>query len=193
MEHIPYNLIFTTKCNDSSILITIISWYILYYLNLSLASKYVDEVTIPTQVIMYNLCCSRRISLSDCSIHIKLNYLRLHQHVWCWFLNYFLQLSCNDLPKKVQYILYILFCNSPSQIVFISRSNCVPKCQFICLQMKILKEVRIFFVWSKQMSYCLHKCWFSISYQHENIGIQTKFIYPSVYVWCHINTWTEII
>jgi hypothetical protein len=32
-EHIPYNLIFTTKCNDSSILITVISWD---YLDLSL-------------------------------------------------------------------------------------------------------------------------------------------------------------
>jgi hypothetical protein len=106
MEHIPYNLIFTTKCNDSSILITTISWYILYYLNLSLASKYVDEVTIPTQVIMYNLSCSRRISQSDCSIHIKLNYLRLHQHVWYWFLNYFLQ-----MPKNVHFALQFSFPN----------------------------------------------------------------------------------
>jgi hypothetical protein len=36
---------------DSSILITIISCD---YLNLSLANEYVDDVTIPTQVIKYN-------------------------------------------------------------------------------------------------------------------------------------------
>jgi hypothetical protein len=38
IEHIPYNLIFTTKFNDSSILIMIISWD---YLNLSLVNEYV--------------------------------------------------------------------------------------------------------------------------------------------------------
>ena len=50
-SNIPYNLIFTTKFNDSSILITIISCD---YLNLSLANEYVGDVTIPTQVIKYN-------------------------------------------------------------------------------------------------------------------------------------------
>jgi hypothetical protein len=47
----PYNLIFTTKFNDSSILITIISCN---YLNLSLADEHVGDVTISTQVIEYN-------------------------------------------------------------------------------------------------------------------------------------------
>ena len=50
-SNIPYNLIFTTKFNDSSILITIISWE---YLNLSLANEYVGDIPIPTQVIKYN-------------------------------------------------------------------------------------------------------------------------------------------
>jgi myo-inositol-1-phosphate synthase len=39
-EHIPYNLIFAIKCNDSSIY-TIISWD---HLNLSLANAYVVDV-----------------------------------------------------------------------------------------------------------------------------------------------------
>ena len=47
----PYNLIFTTKFNDSSILITIISCD---YLNLSLADEHIGDVTISTQVIEYN-------------------------------------------------------------------------------------------------------------------------------------------
>jgi hypothetical protein len=51
MKNIPYNLIFTTKFNDSSILITIISCD---YLNLSLADEHVGDVTIPTQVIKHN-------------------------------------------------------------------------------------------------------------------------------------------
>jgi len=42
------------------------------------ANEYVGDVTIPTQIIMYNQCCSRRISQSDCSIHIKLNYFENH-------------------------------------------------------------------------------------------------------------------
>jgi hypothetical protein len=42
---------FTTKFNDSPILITIISCD---YLNLSLANESVGDVTIPTQVIKYN-------------------------------------------------------------------------------------------------------------------------------------------
>ena len=50
MSNIPYNLIFTTKCNDSSILITIISCD---YLNLSLANEYVGDITTSTQVIKY--------------------------------------------------------------------------------------------------------------------------------------------
>ena len=51
ISNIPYNLIFETKFNDSSILITISSCD---YLNLSLANEYVGDVTIPTQVIKYN-------------------------------------------------------------------------------------------------------------------------------------------
>jgi hypothetical protein len=51
ISNIPYNLIFTTKFNDSSILITIISCD---YLNLSLPDEHVGDVTIPTQVIEYN-------------------------------------------------------------------------------------------------------------------------------------------
>jgi hypothetical protein len=48
---IPYYLIFTTKFNDISILITIISCD---YLNLSLADEHVGEVTIPPQALEYN-------------------------------------------------------------------------------------------------------------------------------------------
>ena len=72
---IPHNLIFTT------ILITIIS---LDYSNLSLANEYVG-VTIPSQVIKYNHCCSRWINQLDYSFHIKLNYLLLpkkRNHIW---------------------------------------------------------------------------------------------------------------
>jgi len=58
-SNIPYNLIFTTTFNESSIFIAIISWV---YLNLSLMNEYVGDLTIPTQVIKYNQCYSRRIS-----------------------------------------------------------------------------------------------------------------------------------
>ena len=51
ISNIPYNLIFTTKFIDSSILIAIISCD---YLNLSLANEYVGDAIIPTQVIKYN-------------------------------------------------------------------------------------------------------------------------------------------
>ena len=51
ISNIPYNFIFTTKFNDSLILITIISCD---YLNLSLADEHVGDITIPTQVIEYN-------------------------------------------------------------------------------------------------------------------------------------------
>jgi len=74
MKDMHYNLIFTTKFNDSSIWTTIISWD---YLNLSLVNEYVGDVTIPTMVIKYNKCCSKGISQSDCSIHIKLNYVMI--------------------------------------------------------------------------------------------------------------------
>jgi hypothetical protein len=44
------------------------------YLNMSLANEHVGDVIIPTQVIKI---VSRRISQSDCSIQIKLNYVNL--------------------------------------------------------------------------------------------------------------------
>ena len=76
ISNIPYNLIFTAKFNDSSILITIISCD---YLNLSLADEHAGDVTIPTQVIEYNQNFSRRISQSDWNIQIKLNYMMIIQ------------------------------------------------------------------------------------------------------------------
>jgi hypothetical protein len=48
ISNIPYNLIFTTKFNDSSSLLTI------DYLNLSLANELVGDIAIPTLVIKYN-------------------------------------------------------------------------------------------------------------------------------------------
>jgi len=78
IEHIPFNLNFTIEYNDSSILITIISWD---YLNLSLANKYVGDFTIPIQVIKNNKCCSRQISQSDYNIDIQLNYCKIQNHV----------------------------------------------------------------------------------------------------------------
>ena len=70
-SNIPYNLIFTTKLNDSSILITIISCD---YLNLSLVNDYVGDVTIPTQIVEYDqnfLQADQPIRL-QCSNQIKL-------------------------------------------------------------------------------------------------------------------------
>ena len=48
IENVPDHLIFTTTFNDSSILITIISWD---YLNVSFTNEYIGDVTIPIQVI----------------------------------------------------------------------------------------------------------------------------------------------
>jgi hypothetical protein len=44
IKNIPYDLLFATKFNEPSILITIISSD---YLNLSLVNEYVGDVTIP--------------------------------------------------------------------------------------------------------------------------------------------------
>ena len=68
ISYIPYNSMFTPDFNDFSILITIISGA---YLNLSVTNESVGDVTIPTQVIMYNQSYSRQISQSDCSIRIN--------------------------------------------------------------------------------------------------------------------------
>ena len=70
IENIPYNLIFTTTINDSSILITMIS---LDCLNLSLANEFVCEGTIQPRLSSIKKKFSRRINQSDCSIHIRLN------------------------------------------------------------------------------------------------------------------------
>ena len=62
ISNIPYNLFFTTKFNDSSILITII---LCDYLKLSLADEHVGDVTIPTRLSSITNIFSRRISQSD--------------------------------------------------------------------------------------------------------------------------------
>jgi hypothetical protein len=76
ISNIPYNLICTTKLNDSSILITIISCD---YLNLTLAEEHIGDIRIPTHARLSSITniFSRRISQSDCSIQIKLNYSSL--------------------------------------------------------------------------------------------------------------------
>jgi hypothetical protein len=65
---IPYNSIFRPNFNDFSILITIISGA---YFKLFVTNECVGDVTIPSQVIMYNQSYSRQISQSDCSIRIN--------------------------------------------------------------------------------------------------------------------------
>jgi hypothetical protein len=62
IENIPNNLIFTTKFNDSSILITINSWD---YLNFSVANEYVRKSQYQPRLSCINEGCS---SQSDCSI-----------------------------------------------------------------------------------------------------------------------------
>jgi len=41
---------------------------------LTVVNEYVGNVIIPTQIIMYNKCCSKQTSQSECSIHIKFKY-----------------------------------------------------------------------------------------------------------------------
>jgi hypothetical protein len=67
IEHIPYNLICTTKFNDSSILVTIISWN---YLNLSLANECfaVYLLCVTYQTSLYRITCSK-------IEHIPLTYI----------------------------------------------------------------------------------------------------------------------
>jgi hypothetical protein len=71
VSNIPYNLIFTTKFNDSSILITIIScdfWICHWRMNTLVTSQYQLRLSSITKIF------SRRISQSDWNIQIKLNY-----------------------------------------------------------------------------------------------------------------------
>jgi hypothetical protein len=42
-----------------------------------MATEYVGDVTIPTQVIKYKQFFFRRFNQSDCHIHITLNYMEL--------------------------------------------------------------------------------------------------------------------
>ena len=90
ISNIPYNLIFTTKCNDSSILITNISCD---YLNLPLANEYVGDVAIPSQVIKYNHNCHQ----ADQPIRLQYsNQIKLLQFVHNYVdLNIYEQISHN--------------------------------------------------------------------------------------------------
>ena len=122
IELIPYNLIFTTKFNDSLILIMIISWAIL---NLSLANEYVVDVTIPTQVIKYNQCCSRWISQSDCSIHIKLNDMLLNgQKIHSVQLFVYIMLDIVDYLLLVKQECYM----PENNFIFNVENNCFIQC-----------------------------------------------------------------
>jgi len=92
ISNIPYNLIFITKFNDSSILITIISCN---YLNLSLANEYVGDVTMPTQVIKYN----QYFLQADQSIRLQYSHqIKLHIHVYIY-----------KKPRKLCYLLFVIY------------------------------------------------------------------------------------
>jgi hypothetical protein len=65
ISNIPYNLIFTTKFNDSSIHVTI--WICRWRMNTLMTSQYQPMLSSITKIL------SRRISQSDCRIQIKLN------------------------------------------------------------------------------------------------------------------------
>jgi hypothetical protein len=68
ISNIPYNLIFTTKFNDSSILITIISCdYLICRWRMN-----TGDVTIQPRLSSITKIFSRRISQSDWNIQIKL-------------------------------------------------------------------------------------------------------------------------
>ena len=74
-------------------------------MNLSLALEFVGDVTIPTQVIKYNQFLSRRISQPDCTIHIKLNYLKLNvSFVLIFIENLIMQTWIIYLIKQLYYI-----------------------------------------------------------------------------------------
>ena len=97
-SNIPYNLIFTTKFNDFSILITIISCD---YLNLSLAintlvtSQYQSRLSSITNIF------SRRISHSDWNIQIKLNYssMNLNRYPGDWSIDFIIYVCFTEYSK----------------------------------------------------------------------------------------------
>jgi hypothetical protein len=67
VSNIPYNFIFTTKFNDFSILITIISCD---YLNLSLANEYVGDATIPRLSISVNSLMLEAVYMSVITLEL---------------------------------------------------------------------------------------------------------------------------
>jgi hypothetical protein len=76
--NIPYNLIFTTKFNDSSILIKrlfhVTIWIDRWRMNTLVTSQYQHRLSSITKIF------SRRISQSDWNIQTKLNYIQLLLH-----------------------------------------------------------------------------------------------------------------
>jgi len=105
-SNIPYNLIFTTKFNDSSILITIISWE---YLNMSLANEYVGDVPIPTQPRLSSITnfFSRRISQSDCSkLFLYIQTLQIISSYSLYLLHYNILLNFSENKENVHILFF---------------------------------------------------------------------------------------
>ena len=95
ISNIPYNLIFMTNVNDSSILFMVISCD---YLKLSLANEYVGDVTIPTQVIEYNqnfLQADQPIRLHYSNqIKLYINNYKQRKHFYLWEIKDCFSLFC---------------------------------------------------------------------------------------------------
>ena len=102
ISNIPYNLIFTIKFNDSSILITIISCD---YLNLSLADEHVGDVRLSSITKIF----SRQISQSDWNIQIKLNYYILHKLIWRYFFSFVHKEKQNFFHNKFGFLWILRF------------------------------------------------------------------------------------
>ena len=95
---------FTTKFNDSSILITIISCD---YLNLSLADEHVGDVTIPTQVIEYN----QNFLQSDQPIRLEQsNQIKLYSNIRHLGSTEYTSKGCKDIYySRITSTIYLYF------------------------------------------------------------------------------------
>ena len=105
ISNIPYNFIFTTKFNDASILIMIISCDYLYFrwrMNTLVTSQYQHRLSSITKIF------SRRISQSDCNIQIKLNYIQDDHTIYVHICSRFTRGKSNEFWFVVNAVMYTI-------------------------------------------------------------------------------------
>ena len=128
------------------------------------ANEYVCDVTLPTQVIKYNQCCSRWISQSDCSIHIWLNYILFNNKI----------MFTLKRPTKAEFIFHPILMQILAKwsSLWVTDGLCNNFCYFI-LKKDLRAQIPKFLIFRRytEFLFCFQFLYFYLDWLHSDLAV----------------------